>query len=69
MSIACKRQMRPSAITVEIVNRQTDRLVEGLDAFAVAARRFSATLRELFRENQLWLAPRCGTTVALEVVR
>jgi hypothetical protein len=50
---------------VEIVNRQTDRLVEVFDAIAVPALRFIAIRLGMFRENRLCLALRCGTRVAL----
>jgi hypothetical protein len=40
---------------VEIVNRQTDRLVEVFDAFAVPALRFTAIRFGMFRENHLCL--------------
>jgi hypothetical protein len=43
---------------VEILNRQTDRLVEVFDAFAVPALRFTAIRLGMFRENHLGLAPR-----------
>jgi hypothetical protein len=67
MSMASKRQMRRNAIMVQIVSRQTDRLVEGLDAFAVPDLRFIAAGLGMLGENQLCPASRCGTTVALVV--
>jgi hypothetical protein len=41
----------------EIVNRQTDRLVEGFDAFAVTALRFAAITSGMFRKTYLCLVP------------
>jgi hypothetical protein len=40
---------------VEIVNRQTDRLVEGFDAFAGPALRFAAIRPGMFGENYFCL--------------
>ena len=62
-----KRMIKPGE-NFEIVNPQTDYLVEVLDACAVATLRFSATRLGMVRENCLCPAPRCGTTVALEIV-
>ena len=53
---------------VEIVQRQSDRLVEVFDAFAARARGLTAIRIGMFEETVLCLAPRCGPTVALETV-
>lgn len=65
---ACRPLRHIDWFEVTVVNRQTDRLVEVFDACAAHALRFTAIRLGMFRKNHLCLAPRSGTTVALEVV-
>jgi hypothetical protein len=60
-----EQQMTKPGKNAKVVKRQIDRLVEIFDAFTAPARRFTAIRLGMFSENQLCLALRCGTTVAL----